>query len=326
MNYQIILDVDLEIRHLRMISALAETGSVTRAAARLGLSQPAITNQLHQVESVVGGELFVRSRSGVEPTPLGRQVVARARIVLSEVDALFGDLRLSTGPAGVLRLGSVHLACVASIVGRMGEALPGSEISLRIEPSTVLLAEALTRGHLDAALLGVIEGFDVTLAAPVVSRTLVPRYPIFVALSAAHPLAGEEEIRLADLKDEAWISPPGADDGSLAALRASCRAAGFEPRVLYDAPSGAARPLVVEGRGVRLVDPSWPPAPGTVVRPLAGEPQVARLVVAWRRDRLSGEEAAALYRGLADAYSDHVDGNPAFSRWWHTHPEVHPLT
>ncbi|WP_433256671.1 LysR family transcriptional regulator [Streptosporangium sp. CA-135522] len=317
--------MDLDIRHLRMICAIAETGSVTRAAARLGLSQPAMTNQLHRVEELVGGALFVRSHSGVQPTPLGRQIIARARIVLMEVDALFGDLRGSSGPTGVVRLGCVHLACVASIVDRVGDMLPGCEISLRIEPSAALLGEALAHGHLDAALLGVIEGFDITLTAPVVSRTLIPRYPIFIALSANHRLSGHEEIHLADLKDEHWISPPGADDGSLAALRASCRAAGFEPNVRYDAPSGAGRPLVAAGHGVRLVDPSWPAPSGTVVRPLAGQPQTARLVVAWRRDRLSNEQAAAVYRGLAIAYSDHVGDNPIFKRWWDTHPEVHPL-
>ncbi|MCC5578069.1 MULTISPECIES: LysR family transcriptional regulator [Microtetraspora] len=317
--------MDLDIRHLRMICAIAESGSLTRAAAQVGLSQPAMTNLLRRVESLVGGALFVRSRSGVEPTPLGDQVIARARIVLSEVDTLFGDLRGASGAAGSLRLGSVHVACVGSIVNRVGDALPGREISLRIEPSAVLLAEALTHGRLDAALLGVIEGFDVMLAAPVVSRTLVPRYPIFVALSAAHPLSGNEEIRLADLKDESWISPPGADDGSLAALRASCRAAGFEPDIRFEAPSGAARPLVADGHGVRLVDPSWPAPDGTVVRPLAGEPQVARLLVAWRRDRLSDATAGAIYRGLAAAFTDHVDDNPVFGRWWDAHPEVHPL-
>ncbi len=308
-----------------MICAIAETGSLTRAAAQAGLSQPAMTNLLRRVETLIGGELFVRSRSGVEPTPLGDQVIARARIVLSEVDALFGDLRGPGGGSGSLRLGSVHVGCVGSIVNRVGDVLPGCEISLRIEPSAVLLAEALTHGRLDAALLGVIEGFGVPLAAPVVSRTLVPRYPIFVALSAAHPLAGSEEIRLADLEGEAWISPPGADDGSLAALRASCRAAGFEPDIRFEAPSGAARPLVADGHGVRLVDPCWPAPAGTAVRPLAGEPQVARLLLAWRRDRLSDATAGALYRGLAQAFVDHVDDNPVFGRWWEAHPEVHPL-
>ncbi|MER7499615.1 LysR family transcriptional regulator [Nonomuraea pusilla] len=317
--------MDLELRHLRMICAIAETGSVTRAAARLGLTQPAMTTQLRKVEEIVGGELFVRSRSGAAPTLLGRQVVARARIVLSEIDGLFCDLRDAHAPATRLQLGSVHTACVATLVDRVGEELPGRAVSLRIEPSAVLLADALAQGELDAALMGMMEGFDVPLRAPVVSRTLIPHHPIFVALSAAHPLAELAEIPLAALREESWISPPGADDGSLAALRASCRAAGFEPDVRYDAPSGGGHHLVAAGHGVRLVDPTWPPQPGTAVRPLAGEPQAARLVVAWRRDRLSTQAAAAVYRGLATAFLGHVDDNPAFRRWWDAHPETHPL-
>ncbi|MEV5703703.1 LysR family transcriptional regulator [Actinoallomurus sp. NPDC052274] len=317
--------MELDIRHLRMICAIAETGSLTRAAARMGLSQPAMTNQLHRIEELLGGELFVRTRSGTEPTPLGRQVISRARIVLSEMDTLFGDLPGLAGQVRSIRLGSVHVACVASLIGRVAEELPEAETSLRIEPSAALLTDALTRGDLDAALVGVIEGYGVPMAAPIASRTLVPRYPIFVALSAAHMLADRVEIELADLKDECWISPPGADDGSLAALRSTCRAAGFEPNVRYDAPSGEAQPLVAPGYGVRLVDPTWPAQPGTVVRPLAGDPQVGRLMVAWRRDRLSDGTAAALYRGVARAYTDHVTDNPVFQRWWEAHPAIHPL-
>lgn len=317
--------MDLDISHLRMVCAMAETGSITQAAARMGMSQPAMSNQLRRVEEIVGGRLFERSRTGLEPTALGGQVIARARTVLSELDTLFGDLHAADGPAETLGLGCVHLACVASIVARVGEALPERDVSLRIEPSSILLGDALNRGHLDAALLGIMEGFDITLTAPVVTRTLVPKYPIFVTLAEHHPLARQPEIRLADLHDEHWIGPPGADDGSLASLRASCRAAGFEPKVRYEAPSGAANPLVAAGQAVRLVDPSWPPHPGTVVRPLAGEPQIAKLIVAWRRDRLTTESATALYKGLAAAYLEHVGNNPSFKTWWQTHPEVHPI-
>ncbi|GAA4638390.1 LysR family transcriptional regulator [Actinoallomurus vinaceus] len=314
----------LDIRHLRVLCVIAETGSVTRAAARMGLTQPAMSNQLHQIEDLVGGALFVRSRTGVRPTALGRRVIDRARIVLSEVDALFGDLRVPSDPAGAVRLGCVHLACVASVIERVSEALPGREISLSIEPSAVMLAESLAHGRLDVALLGMIEGFDVPLSPPIASRTLVPRYPIFIALSAGHALAGQEQVRLEDLAGESWISPPGADDGSLAALRTACRRAGFEPRVRHEAPSGAARSLIAGGHGVRLVDPTWPAQSGTVVRPLAGEPQVGRLVVAWRQDRFTGDEGRTLYGRFAAAYLDHVTDNPIFHRWWNDHPEVHP--
>ncbi|MER6949541.1 LysR family transcriptional regulator [Nonomuraea sp. NPDC000554] len=317
--------MDLDLRHLRMVCAIAETGSVTKAAARLGLSQPAITSQLHQLEEWVGGNLFVRTRTGAQPTPLGLQVISRARIVLHEVDALVDDLRMATSPSSTLNLGCNHLACVASVVNRVSELLPERTVCLRIEPSTAQLADALTHGWLDAALMGMIEGAEVALRAPVVVRTLIPRHPIFVALSAAHPLAQRTSIRLEELEHERWISPPGADDGSLAALRASCRAAGFEPDIRYDAPSGAGRLLVAAGHGVRLVDPTWPSSEGTVTLPLAGEPQVARLVVAWRRDRLSAGVAAAVYRGFARAFQDHVDDNPTFSQWWDAHPESHPV-
>ncbi len=120
---------------------------MTRAAARMGMSQPAMSNQLRRVESIVGGELFTRSRSGLEPTPLGlRQVISRARTVLSELDNLFGDLRPPLGEDEALALGCVHLACVGSIVARVGDALPGREVSLRIEPSSALLGDALARG------------------------------------------------------------------------------------------------------------------------------------------------------------------------------------
>ncbi|WP_433175492.1 LysR family transcriptional regulator [Actinoallomurus sp. CA-150999] len=317
--------MELDIRHLRIICAIAETGSLTRAAARMGLSQPAMTNQLHRIEELLGGALFVRTRSGTQPTPLGRQVISRARIVLSEMSALFGDLPGLAGRLRSIRLGSIHVACVASLIPRVAQELPEVEMSLRIEPSSALLTDALTHDDLDAALIGVIEGYGIPMAAPIANRTLVPRYPIFVALSAAHPLAERAEIELADLKGEYWISPPGADDGSLAALRSTCRTAGFEPKVRYDAPSGGAQPLVAPGYGVRLVDPTWPAQPGTVVRPLTGDPQVGRLVVAWRRDRLSDGTAAALYRSLARAYTDHVNDNPIFKRWWEAHPEIHPL-
>ncbi|MGW0200396.1 LysR family transcriptional regulator [Nonomuraea sp. NPDC003201] len=317
--------MELELRHLRVVCAIAEMGSVSGAAARLGLSQPAMTNQLRKIEKVIGGELFVRSRTGAAPTALGNQVVARARIVLAEIDGLFGDLRDAHAPATGLQLGSIHTACVSSMVDRVGEAILGRAISLRIEPSAALLADALAQGRLDAALIGMVEGFGVTPGPPVVSRMLIPRYPFFVALPAGHPLAGKGEIELADLREESWISPPGADDGSLAALRASCRAAGFEPDIRYDAPSGGGHHLVAAGHAVRLVDPTWPAREGTVVLPLSGEPQVGRLVMAWRRDHLSPQAAAAIYRGLAIAFKDHVDDNPVFRRWWDTHPETHPL-
>ncbi|MCS7479012.1 LysR family transcriptional regulator [Umezawaea endophytica] len=84
---------DLELRHLRAVCAIAEEGSVTKAAARLGLTQPAMSAQLRTVELIIGGRLFERTSVGSVPTDLGRQVVATARRVLDEVAGLLDPAR-----------------------------------------------------------------------------------------------------------------------------------------------------------------------------------------------------------------------------------------
>ncbi|MGI5183933.1 LysR substrate-binding domain-containing protein [Dactylosporangium sp. CA-152071] len=315
----------IDVRHLRAICVIAEAGSVTAAAAQLNLSQPALTAQLHRIEELLGGVLFVRSRAGVEPTELGRRVLSRARVVLNEVDAFVDDFREPLRAPGFVRFGTVHLACAASLVDRVKEAFPDTEVALRIEPSSRLLVDAVTHGQLDAALIGIMEGFDIPLGGMLANRTLIPRYPIFIALSASHRLAGQDSVDLADLRDERWVGPPGPDDGSLTSLRRACRAAGFEPDIRYDAPSGAGQPLVRSGNGVRLVDPTWPQPPGTAVLPLRGEPQIARLLVIWRRDAFSHTECEQLYRAVTHAFLDHVPNNPAFERWWKANPQTHPI-
>ncbi|MFC7587759.1 LysR family transcriptional regulator [Nonomuraea antimicrobica] len=74
--------MDLELRHLRIVRAVADAGSVSKAASLLGLAQPALTAQLKRIERVLGGALFERDRHGARPTRLGELVLARARVLL----------------------------------------------------------------------------------------------------------------------------------------------------------------------------------------------------------------------------------------------------
>jgi DNA-binding transcriptional LysR family regulator len=83
--------MNLELRHLRVVCAIAETGSVTKAASLLGLAQPALTTQLQRIERTLGGALFQRDRRGATPTPLGELVLARARVVLPAMKGLQDD-------------------------------------------------------------------------------------------------------------------------------------------------------------------------------------------------------------------------------------------
>src|SRR3989442_826428 len=101
--------MDLEVRHLRVLVTVADEGSVSKAASALGLSQPSLSAQLQRIERAVGAPLFERSAFGVQPTPFGRRVLAKARTVLGEMDelrAVSARAPSEDGRAKVVRLGA----------------------------------------------------------------------------------------------------------------------------------------------------------------------------------------------------------------------------
>ncbi|MGY0236771.1 LysR family transcriptional regulator [Longispora urticae] len=316
--------MDLEVRHLRAICALADAGSVSRAATRLGISQPALSTLLQRIERSFGGTLFLRGRTGVRPTPLGEQALRRARLTLADLDGFLYEQPDGDRATSTLRLGSATMACLGTLLARVTAALPGTTITLKVDSSAVTLAQALAHDRLDAAVVLMMDDHDVPFAPELAQRALVPRVPIFVALAEGHRLADRPEIELADLAEEAWISPPGSEDGSLASLRAACRRAGFDPRVRYDAPDGGGIQLIAAGHAVRLVEPGAPSHAGVVVRRLAGDPQRGRLVFGWRRSRIAEQDAERVYLAVARAYTEHAVASPTYGPWWAAHPEVHP--
>ncbi|ANZ39973.1 LysR family transcriptional regulator [Lentzea guizhouensis] len=303
--------MELEIRHLRAICAIGDAGSLSRAATQLGISQPSLTTLLQRVERLVGGRLFERGRAGAEPTPLGAQMLQRARLLLVELDAFGASV---AGRGGPVRFGSVHMECVTALYARLEEAL--DDVTLYVDPSSTGLALALANGHLDAAVIAVDEDGDLGLPRGVGQRVVVPWVPVYIALPDSHPLADRAEVSLSDLAGEAWVGPPGAEDGSLTALRSACRAAGFVPRIRFEVPSGAGRQLIAAGKAVQLVEPTSQGGPGVAVRPLAGAPMRMRLVFCWRRERLTWEEASRVFTDVLEAYAAAALASPVFRPWW----------
>ncbi|MFD5829268.1 LysR family transcriptional regulator [Lentzea sp. NPDC060358] len=303
--------MELEIRHLRAVCAIGDAGSLSRAATQLGISQPSLTTLLQRVERLVGGRLFDRGRAGAVPTALGAQMLQRARLLLVELDAFGSDM---TGRDGPVRFGSVHMECVAPLYERLEQLL--DDVTMVVDASSTGLALALANGHLDAAVIAVDEDGDLGLPRGVGQRIVVSWVPVHIALPAAHPLAARREVELADLADAAWVGPPGAEDGSLTALRAACRAAGFVPRIRFEMPSGAGRQLIAAGKAVQLVEPTSQGGPGVAVRPLAGSPMRMRLVFCWRRERLTGTRAGRVFAEVLEAYSAQALASPVFRPWW----------
>jgi DNA-binding transcriptional LysR family regulator len=313
--------MDLELRHLRVLCGIADAGSVSQAASNLGMSQPSLTRLLQRLEHRVGGELFIRGTAGVVPTALGLESARRARIVLLEFDELSADA-LTTSGTQSLRMGANNVSYVDTLADRLESGLAGWDISLRIEASSVVLVQALAHNQLDAAAIGMSEGHEISLPAQLAHRTVVAAIPVAIALCTDHPLAAQAEVRLVDLADEAWISPPGPEDGSLAALRAAARRAGFTPRIRFECHGGGGQQLIASGRAVQLVGPTTCPGGGMTVRPLAGEPLRLRLDLVWRRVQVTRTLSEQLYLATSSAYAAHASTAPAAQAWWRRHQAV----
>ncbi|MGW2712089.1 LysR family transcriptional regulator [Streptomyces sp. NPDC001356] len=317
--------MQLELRHLEAVRRIAEAGSLGRAAGQLGVSQPALSAQLRRIEQVTGGELFVRGRLGVEPTPLGEFVLSVARRVLGEMDALTAGTR-AAAPHPTLRLGCIQLVLVDRLFACMEEEFPGHEIDIAIEHSAITLTRMLGAGQYDAIFYGELADHEVKLPDAVSARTLIPKEPCCVRLSAAHPLAGQEQIELADLAGETWTTLTDDGDGGPEAMADACRRAGFTPKLRYRIADRKMRwELIAAGRAVSLCQPASPFVEGTVLRPLAGDPLAGRIRLAWNRAAVSERRAGLLYRAAARAYLDTIPDNTFYRTWWEARPELHPV-
>src|SRR3954470_22498729 len=104
--------MNLELRHLKVVCAIAETGSVTKAASLLGLAQPALTAQLQRIERTLGGPLFERDRPGARAAALGELVLARARGLRPERKGLQDEAARLAGPSGADTMGRYRIGAI----------------------------------------------------------------------------------------------------------------------------------------------------------------------------------------------------------------------
>ncbi len=315
---------DLELRHLRAVCAIAEEGSVTKAAIRLGLTQPAMSAQLRTVERIIGGRLFERSPGGSVPTDLGRQVVGTARLVLDEVGQLLSSARERTrDPArGPLVVGGVPLLFFGQFVEELRKVIPCSEVRSEIASGSSELLELLAAGTVQLAVFDRFEGMEQRELRGIEVRTLVTE-PQFVALPDWDPLAEQEEVDLAQLADRDWVAPPADKIGQRVQIFQACSDAGFTPRLAHHVnEAGTARGLVAGGAVSFAAAPSRS-GDGIVIRPLRGAPIKTDLLVATRREGPAAGRAHDVFACAARAYRSILPRNPRYERWWEEHPEQH---
>ncbi|MFE3518614.1 LysR family transcriptional regulator [Streptomyces sp. NPDC059166] len=318
--------MELELRHLRTVRAIADTGSLTKAAAALGLAQPALSAQLRRIEKALGGPLFDRDHTGARPTPLGELVLERARVVLPAVSGLQEEaVRFANAWATMerFRLGGTHGPLLGGLVDRLAGAYPTAPVTTYTSWSVAEIASLLTDGRLDFALIGTCGESPPPMADRLVWE-VIGVDPVFVMLPEAHPLAGREELELSALADECWADVPG--DGCFADCFASaCTRAGFTPVSVYETDTSSVVHLVQVGRAVGLCRATFPPTPGLVTRPLTGSP------LSWRhllgrhpRSPAVGAAAGTVTGHARSAYAEAVRRSDSYARWLSAHPRFGP--
>ncbi|MBN6038416.1 LysR substrate-binding domain-containing protein [Amycolatopsis sp. 195334CR] len=254
----------MDLYKLNHLVAVAEEGSFTRAAARLHLSQQALSTSVRTLEREIGVPLLDRGATGVTVLPAGQALIDDARVLHGVAGAAVRRARrIGRGEPERLRIGHTP-------------AVTGDEVIslLRVVPDELVtdvnqrypgeLTDQLLDGELDLGL-----GRALTPAHGLV-RTTLTRQRLRVAVAAGHPLAGREEVRFTDLAGEeitVWGSP--GRSGYTDLLLNLCRDAGFEPRVRRNPIQGTPPVTAVVGTGsVAFVTADPGPAAGNAVRVL----------------------------------------------------------
>jgi DNA-binding transcriptional LysR family regulator len=276
----------MDVRQLRSFVVVAEELHFRRAADRLHLSQPALSQQIRSLENELEVPLLFRNRRRVELTAAGASFLPEAHDLLATLDSAIATARrVHEGRVGRLRIGfvgSALLSIVPAVLQRFRAARPEVELELR-ERSTVEQLSALRGGEIDIGLVP-LPIDDVGLDVKVLVRE-----PAIAVLPAGHALAGLARIGLARLAAEPFVlfpraQAPGFHDRLVDAVSRE----GDAPRVVQQATEmQTIVGLVAAGIGVSLVPSSVErlALPGVAYRPVIRAPRVELAVITRRGDR-----------------------------------------
>ena len=285
------------IRHLWLFLAVAEEQHFGRAAKKLGMTQPPLTEQIQILEQALKVKLFERSRRGAQLTPIGKAILPEVRKLRDYLERLELTIHEAVaGQTGVLTIGAITSAMVdmlPPLISELQTAHPQLTISVR-EIDTAEAIPALENGNIDMAFsrLEITNGHEITVR-PLQQEQLA------VALPRQHPLAQSTSVALADLAKETFVMfPRPLNPTYFDILMANCHNSGFTPRILHEARSVASQVgLVGCNQGIALVPLALQKmAPeNVVIRPLAGHINVTTISVAWNNRRNHPALASAIH-------------------------------
>lgn len=303
----------IELRRLRYFLVLAEELHFGRAAARLNMAQPPLSEQIRKLEDELGFRLFQRTSRSVALTDAGRVFLDGARRATDELArAAQAGQQVELGLAGYVRIGFVSSGGVTflpKLLRRLREALPQVRTPLRQYSSTGAI-EALIERTIDMAIV----------RTPVVGGQLAHRVllrdPVVLAIANDHPLAGRKRVALAALNEERFVLyPPNEGHAAYNVVQKACLAAGFIPSAaeFVDDIYGMLG-MVSAGVGVALMPAaiSQLNVEGVVFHALPEVKERFELSVVWRDD-----DDRAVVKALARELADGAKSPPVSRRRAH---------
>lgn len=287
----------MELYQLRYFVEAAHEANFTRAAKLLNIAQPALSQQIGNLEKELGARLFIRGRRETRLTAAGESLLPRAQALLADAEAA----RAAVADVAELRAGRLIVAAIPALGGgwlprhvrEFRQRYPQVEFRLK-EGRSDEVAEMVERGHADLGFLQL----PVDAARCDVRELFSERFQL--AVSADHPLARQRTVKLARLKDEAFVVYKGR---AREAAFDACRKAGFEPSVACESEAlDTIRELVAAGLGVALL-PALAlsrPTAGLTALELSG-PRVTRTLGWIHRRGLAPATAAKAFVGFFDS-------------------------
>ena len=286
--------MDIELRHLAALQAVAEEGSFGRAATRLGYTQSAISQQIASLERIVDTRLVERPGGPrrVYLTEAGNMLLRHADGIVARLHAAQADLAaLARGTAGPLRIGtyqSVGNKILPALLRRFSKQLPEIQIELRESHADDELLADVERGELDLTftMLPPVEG-------PFAVVELM-RDPYVLLVPAGSPLAGKAQVSLREIGEQPLVSNRACR--SIEQVHAQLRSRGVEPNVIFRSDdNGTVQGVVAAGLGVALVPRLTVDEADreVAVVDLGGRVPDRIIGIAWHRDRFRTQASEA---------------------------------
>lgn len=291
------------MRHFRLVEAIAQAGSITKAATALGVSQPALTAQLQRIERRVGGPLFLRDRNGSHPTALGEVVLAHAKAVLATVNELDRSVRRQrSGSPTVTRVAATPGTITSEMTTLVPAVLPSTTVDLTVTGDRDHQLELLADGRLELVVCQEAPGHEIRLLATL-TKALVATEPLFVGVAADSALATHEEIPLPAVAASRWYTAALTDDWFAGYVRDVCLHHGVPTPELQSLDLEIAAELAAMGTGVMLLQAASRTRPGVATRPLAGAPLQTRHLIVWSKEGpLTAEDMCDLQARAVECY------------------------